>query len=115
MRILKCLFFLWKIQRIYKHFELSQLNVNCYIRGQPNDYDRWAEKAGDDKFKYENVLPIFKQQQQAVGYGTDEFNGRDGFLKTSRNNLDALSYGDLCKAFMEAGIQAQFLIDFKYS
>ena len=86
----------------------SQLNVNCYIRGQPNDYDRWARKAGDDKFKYENVLPIFKQQQQAVGYGSDEFNGREGFLKTSQNNLDALSYGELCKAYLEAGVQAEF-------
>ena len=32
----------------------------CYIRGHPTDYDRWAEKTGDEKFKYENVLPIFK-------------------------------------------------------
>ena len=84
----------------------SQLNVNCYIRGQPNDYDRWAEKAGDEKFAYKNVLPIFKQQQQAVGYGDDEFNGRDGFLKTSQNNLDALPYADLCKSYLAAAQEA---------
>ena len=39
----------------------SQLNAMCYIRGHPTDYDRWAEKTGDEKFKYENVLPIFKE------------------------------------------------------
>jgi len=84
----------------------GQLNANCYIRGQPNDYDRWAEKANDEKFAYENVLPIFKQQQQAVGYGDDEFNGRNGFLKTSQNNLDALAYADLCKSYLKAAQQA---------
>lgn len=73
----------------------------CYIRGQPNDYDRWAEKAGDEKFKYENVLPVFKEQQQAVGYGSDEFNGRDGFLKTAHVDMSHTNYADLCNAFMK--------------
>ena len=73
----------------------------CYIRGQPNDYDRWAEKAGDEKFKYENVLPVFKEQQQAVGYGSDEFNGRSGFLKTALVDMSNTNYADLCNAFMK--------------
>ena len=80
----------------------------CYIRGQPNDYDRWAEKAGDEKFKYENVLPVFKEQQQAVGYGSDEFNGRNGFLKTAHVDMSSTNYADLCNAFLEAGKQAGY-------
>ena len=81
----------------------SQLNVCCYIRGQPSDYDRWAEKTGSDCFAYENVLPIFKEQQQAVGYGDDYYNGRDGYLKTSKNPLDQFFFGDMVKTWIAAG------------
>ena len=83
----------------------SQLNAMCYIRGQASDYDRWAELTGDEKFSYQNVLPYFKKSQTAVGYGDDEYNGRDGEIKVSKNNMDALPYGTLCKAVIEAGRQ----------
>ena len=76
----------------------SQLNAMCYIRGQASDYDRWAELTGDEKFSYQNVLPYFKKSQSAIGYGDDEYNGRNGEIKVTKNNMDALPYGTLCKA-----------------
>ena len=83
----------------------SQLNAMCYIRGQASDYDRWAELTGDEKFSYKNVLPYFKKSQNAIGYGDDEHNGRDGEIKVTKNNIDKLPYGELCKALIEAGRQ----------
>jgi len=83
----------------------SQLNAMCYIRGHPSDYDRWAEKTGDEKFKYENVLPIFKKSQKAFDYGFDRYNGRDGYLETSKPDLSKVHFGDLAEAFINAGIQ----------
>ena len=55
-----------------------------YIRGNKVDYERWERLTGDSKFGYENVLRLFKKSQSAQGYGSDEFNGRGGYLKTSR-------------------------------
>ena len=55
-----------------------------YIRGHKEDYNRWAELTGSDQFKYENVLPYFKRSQDAVNYGDDEYCGRNGFLKTTK-------------------------------
>lgn len=84
----------------------SQINACCYIRGDPTDYDRWAQVTGDDKFKYSNVLPIFKSSQAAHGYGEEEYNGRTGYLNTSKPDLTNVIHGELCNAFIQAGKQA---------
>lgn len=84
----------------------SQLNSMVYIRGNPVDYDRWVGLTGDEKFGYEAVLALYKKSQSAHGYGDDEYNGRTGYLHTSKLDLDKLMYGDLANAFINAGIQA---------
>jgi choline dehydrogenase-like flavoprotein len=40
----------------------SSVNAMLYIRGIPEDYDRWAE-AGADNWGYEDVLPYFKKAE----------------------------------------------------
>jgi choline dehydrogenase len=37
----------------------SSVNAMVYMRGQPGDYDRWAEETGDDQWRYEALLPYF--------------------------------------------------------
>ena len=76
----------------------------CYIRGHPLDYDRWAEKTKDEKFRYKNVLPLFKKSQNAHEYGSDDFNGRQGELDTSKPDMTGIPWDDLTKAFIQAGI-----------
>lgn len=39
------------------------LNYLLYVRGQSNDYDRWATLTGDAVWKYENVLRYFKKSE----------------------------------------------------
>ncbi len=34
-----------------------------YARGHPEDYNYWARFTGDNRWKYENVLPYFKKSE----------------------------------------------------
>ena len=63
---------------------------------------RWAKKTGSEKFRYENVLPIFKKSQNAIGYGDDYYNGRDGLLKTAKNPEGIYPFSDLAAKYIKA-------------
>lgn len=39
----------------------SNLNYMLYVRGNPQDYNLWANLTGDDGWSYESVLPYFKK------------------------------------------------------
>jgi len=39
-----------------------------YMRGNPRDYDTWAELTEDPEWNYENVLPFFKKLEDFHGY-----------------------------------------------
>ena len=54
----------------------SSINGLIYIRGQPEDYDRWAT-AGNPGWSHADVLPYFKRLEHAVG-GDSAFHGGDG-------------------------------------
>jgi choline dehydrogenase len=54
----------------------SAINGLIYIRGQREDYDRWAA-AGNPGWSYADVLPYFKRLEHAVD-GDAAFHGRDG-------------------------------------
>ena len=41
----------------------SSINGMIYMRGQSRDYERWAELTGDDAWRWEHVLPAFKQHE----------------------------------------------------
>ena len=81
----------------------AQLNTMVYVRGHQSDHERWAEVTGDDKFGFQNSLQFYKKGQSAEGYGCDTYNGRRGYLKTSKNDT---IFGELERAFIEAGIQS---------
>jgi len=56
----------------------SSINGLIYVRGQREDYDRWAA-AGNTGWSYDEVLPYFKLLEHSVG-GDPAYHGRDGPL-----------------------------------
>ena len=52
----------------------SSINGMIYMRGQARDYDNWAALTGDDAWRWENVLPFFKQHEDHYR-GANEFHG----------------------------------------
>ena len=56
----------------------SSINGLIYVRGQREDYDRWAA-AGNAGWSYDEVLPYFKRLEHSAG-GDPAYHGRDGPL-----------------------------------
>jgi choline dehydrogenase len=59
----------------------SSINGMVFVRGQPQDYDHWAQ-LGNRGWSYRDVLPLFKKMERYDG-GSDEFRGRDGLLRVT--------------------------------
>ena len=59
----------------------SSINGMVFVRGQPQDYDHWAQ-LGNRGWSYQDVLPVFKKMEKYDG-GSDEFRGRDGLLRVT--------------------------------
>ena len=59
----------------------GSLNGLLYVRGQPQDYDRWAQ-LGNQGWSFEEVLPYFKKSEDQER-GADAYHGVGGPLKVS--------------------------------
>lgn len=59
----------------------SSLNGLLYVRGQPQDYDRWAQM-GNRGWAWDDVLPLFKRSERNER-GGDAFHGDQGNLSVS--------------------------------
>jgi len=75
----------------------SSINAMIYARGQPADYDHWAD-LGNDGWAYDDVLPYFKRAEHNER-GPSEYHGTDG----PRNVADLQQPNELSEAFIEAG------------
>ena len=60
----------------------SSINAMCYIRGDARDYDDWAQRVGDQRWSWRNVLPWFKRSEGNTR-GADDLHGADGLLGVS--------------------------------
>ncbi|MFC7882598.1 choline dehydrogenase [Streptomyces sp. NPDC057376] len=60
----------------------TSINAMIYNRGNPMDYDGWAEKGLED-WDYAHCLPYFRKSETFSG-GSDEFRGGDGPMHISR-------------------------------
>ncbi|MCK0149795.1 choline dehydrogenase [Marivita sp. S6314] len=59
----------------------SSLNGLLYVRGQPQDYDRWRQM-GNQGWGWDDVLPLFKRSENNER-GADAFHGDAGPLSVS--------------------------------
>ncbi|MFK2904129.1 choline dehydrogenase [Dyella ginsengisoli] len=60
----------------------SSINAMCYIRGVAGDYDRWAEVCGDERWRWNHVLPWFVRSEDN-SRGASAFHGASGPLGVS--------------------------------
>jgi choline dehydrogenase-like flavoprotein len=74
----------------------TSINAMIYIRGQRQDYDRWAE-LGNDDWGYDQVLPFFRRAERNERLN-DEFHGSDGAM----NVTEQVQHNELSKAFVRA-------------
>lgn len=63
----------------------SSLNGLLYVRGQPEDYDRWAQM-GNRGWAWDDVLPLFKRSEKNER-GADDFHGDQGELSVSNMRI----------------------------
>ncbi|TQQ79235.1 choline dehydrogenase [Halonotius terrestris] len=75
----------------------SSINAMIYARGQPADYDHWAD-LGNDGWAYDDVLEYFKRAEHNER-GASEYHATGG----PRNVADLQGPNELTEAFIEAG------------
>ncbi|MGB7318856.1 MAG: choline dehydrogenase [Planktotalea sp.] len=63
----------------------SSLNGLLYVRGQPQDYDRWRQM-GNVGWGWDDVLPLFKRSENNER-GADEFHSDSGELSVSNMRI----------------------------
>lgn len=79
----------------------SSINGMIYMRGQPSDYERWAEVAGDDGWRWERVLPLFKRSEDHY-LGASALHGAGGEWRVEKQRLSWA----ILDAFREAAAQS---------
>ena len=79
----------------------SSINGMIYMRGQSRDYDDWARLTGDDTWRWDQVLPAFKQHEDHF-LGADELHGAGGEWRVEKQRLR----WDILDAFAQAAQQA---------
>ncbi len=81
----------------------SSINGMIYMRGQPLDYERWAEVAGDDSWRWERVLPLFKRSEDHY-LGASELHGAGGEWRVEKQRLSWTILDAFREAALETGI-----------
>lgn len=85
----------------------SSINAMVYIRGHPEDFNRWARKEGaGESWSYDNVLPYFKRAQNHAR-GANEFRGAGGPLNVKSYEVGEVT-NELFRVFHDAGVQAGY-------
>lgn len=78
----------------------SSINGMIYMRGQSQDYDGWARDCGDDAWRWDKVLPLFKRSEDSYR-GADAFHGAGGEWRVEQQRLS----WDILDAFRDAAAQ----------
>ena len=78
----------------------SSINGMIYMRGQARDYDQWATLSGDESWRWEHVLPLFKKTENHHN-GGDAFHGVGGEWRVEKQRLS----WKILDAFREAAAQ----------
>ena len=78
----------------------SSINGMIYMRGQARDYDTWAALTGDDSWRWESVLPMFRKSED-YHKGADQHHGAGGEWRVERQRLS----WEILDAFRDAAEQ----------
>ena len=78
----------------------SSINGMIYMRGQARDYDQWARLSGDDSWRWDQVLPLFKKTEDHHN-GGDAYHGAGGEWRVEKQRLS----WKILDAFREAAAQ----------
>ncbi len=82
----------------------SAINAMCYARGNPHDYDVWAD-LGNDGWSFQEVLPYFKKLENFEP-GADDYHALGGPLNVTNHRY----INPLVKVFIAAGKQAGYAL-----
>ncbi len=88
----------------------SSINGMLYVRGNPADYDGWAQM-GCRAWTYDDVLPMFRKSERYMAGGDPEFRGQDGPLQVE----DYRTILPLTHCFVEAAQEAGFPLTKDYN
>lgn len=80
----------------------GSINGMIFQRGNPLDYQRWAQDAGMENWDYAHCLPYFKRMENCLA-GNGEFRGNDGPLVLERGPATNPLFTAFFKAVQEAG------------
>jgi len=83
----------------------SSLNGLLYVRGQPQDYDRWRQM-GNEGWSWDDVLPLFKKSENNER-GADDFHGNKGLLSVSNMRIQ--------RPITDAWVQAAQAAGYKFN
>ena len=78
----------------------SSINGMIYMRGQSHDYDEWARLTGDDSWRWDQVLPLFRGTEDHHA-GGNAFHGAGGEWRVEKQRLR----WDILDAFRDAAAQ----------
>lgn len=78
----------------------SSINGMIYMRGQARDYDHWAAVTGDDSWRWDQVLPVFKKSED-YHQGGDAYHGTGGEWRVEKQRLS----WEILDAFRAAAAQ----------
>ncbi len=81
----------------------SSINGLIYIRGQPEDFDHWAQ-LGNRGWGWDDVLPYFKEAENWQGEAS-ELHGSGGFLTTSPMSERPAACQAIIEAAQELGLE----------
>lgn len=81
----------------------SSINGMIFIRGNPQDYEKWAKDPGMETWDYSHCLPYFKKSENRTA-GINELRGGDGPLHLETGPAT----NPLFKAFFNAAKQAGY-------
>jgi choline dehydrogenase len=81
----------------------SSINGMIYMRGQREDYDRWAEVIGDTAWRWDQVLPLFKKSEDHY-LGASDVHGAGGEWRVEKQRLSWKILDAFRDAAAEVGI-----------
>ncbi len=82
----------------------SSINGLLYVRGQPEDYDRWRQM-GNVGWGWDDLLPIFRDAETFAG-GGDDYRGTEGPLGVIENPVRREITEAWKRAALAAGYEA---------